>query len=273
VRPRLGRDLALGLLLDAVVADRAGRVEALVDVCLRELLDQPGRDRVRGPDAGVAVGLQLRPHGLALRALPVAADAVEDAELVLDVVAILVCEHVGLREVAAGAEPRLELIEEIEVDVDELVGRAVERADLRARKAAAGVDLTREEDGVCVRVLLAAPGKDAVPELLDAVDDGNDAAVLSRVRVLAGLALGRDLARRVALADALVLERRELSQAALAPEHGEEQVDDEHCEAEPAAAHRKPSATQAAAADVAYLARVEAGSSPETHVPSVPARA
>jgi hypothetical protein len=70
----------------------------------------------------------------------------------------------------------------------------------------------------------------------------------------------------------LVLERRELSQAALAPEHGEQQVDDEDGEAEPAAADRK-TAAHAAAADVSYLARVEPGSSPETHATSVPARA
>ena len=52
-------------------------------------------------------------------------------------VAVLVREHVGLRKrPALGAEPRLQLVEEAEIDVDLLVGRAVERADLRARVAA-----------------------------------------------------------------------------------------------------------------------------------------
>ena len=74
------------------------------------------------------------------------------------------------------------------------------------------------------------------------------------------------------MADALVLERGELSQAALAPEHREQQIDDEDDEAEPAAAHGKPAA-HAAAADVSHLARVEPGSSTEAHAKSVPARA
>src|ERR671937_2515342 len=57
VRPRFRVHLALRLLLDAVVADRSGGVEAVVDVGLREFLDETGVDRVCGPDAGVAVGL------------------------------------------------------------------------------------------------------------------------------------------------------------------------------------------------------------------------
>ena len=68
VRPGLGIHLALGALLDAIVADRARRVDAAVDVGLGEVLDQPGLDRVVGPDAGVAIGLELRPHRPALGA-------------------------------------------------------------------------------------------------------------------------------------------------------------------------------------------------------------
>ena len=97
-------------------------------------------------------------------------------------VAVLVRDHVGLRERrAAGAEARLELVEEVEVDVHLLVAGAVERPDLRAREAAAGLHLVGEEDRVGVRVLPAAPREDAVPELLDAVHDGDDAAVLALV--------------------------------------------------------------------------------------------
>ena len=96
-------------------------------------LDQPGLDRVGRPHACVAVGLELAAYRLALRSLPVAADRVEHAELVLDVMAVLVRDHVRLRERRdPDAEPGLEVVEEAEVDVDELVGRAVERADLRA---------------------------------------------------------------------------------------------------------------------------------------------
>ena len=127
MRPRLRVHLALRLLLDAVVADRRGRVEAGVDVVLGELLDQAGLHGVRRPHAGVAVRLELGPDGPALRALAVAADALEDAELVLHVVAVLVRDHVRLGERRlARAEARLELVEEAEVDIDELVGRTVE---------------------------------------------------------------------------------------------------------------------------------------------------
>ena len=63
-------------------------------------------------------------------ALAVAADALVDAQQVLDVVPVLVREDVGLGERATlGAEARAQLVEEAEVDVDRLVGRAVERAD------------------------------------------------------------------------------------------------------------------------------------------------
>jgi hypothetical protein len=53
---------------------------------------------VRGPDARVAVGLELGAHGAALRPLGVVSDPVEHAEHVLDVVAVLVGDHVGLDE-------------------------------------------------------------------------------------------------------------------------------------------------------------------------------
>ena len=46
-------------------------------------------------------------------------------------VPVLVRDHVGLGErAAAGAEPRLELVEEAEVDVDVPIPRAVEGPDL-----------------------------------------------------------------------------------------------------------------------------------------------
>jgi hypothetical protein len=57
--------------------------------------------------------------------------------------------------------------------------------------------------------------KDAVPEELDAVHDGDDPAVLALVCVLARLALLRDLGRSVAAADAAVVERRELAQTSV----------------------------------------------------------
>src|SRR5262245_40912320 len=99
--PALRVDLALGGLLDPVVADRGGRVQRLVNVRPGELVDQrPARVRIRGggrvvgPDAGKAVGLQLEPDRRTLRALAVAAHAVHGAEQVLDMVAVLVRDHI-----------------------------------------------------------------------------------------------------------------------------------------------------------------------------------
>ena len=103
-----------------------------------------GAGGVLGPHAGVAVGLQLEPDRVAVGAL-LGADLAHGAEQVLDVVAVLVGEDVGLDEVAAlAAELALEhVVEERGVEVDVLVGRAVERPDVGGRLAAAGADRRR----------------------------------------------------------------------------------------------------------------------------------
>src|SRR5215218_6045765 len=249
VGPRLGVHLPLRLLLDPVVADRRRGVEALVDVLLRQIDDQPRLLCVVRPHAGIAVGLQLRPDRAALGPLRVVADPTQNALLVLDVVAVFVRDHVRLRERAVrGAELRLEVVEEVEVDVDLLVARAVERPDLRACVAATGLDGAGEEDGVDELVLLPVALEDAVPELLHAVDDGDDAAVLPLVRILPGLAVLVDAARRL-LPDLLVVERREPArEAAASAERLEQDEDDEPDDAEPAAAERHPPAAAHAAA-------------------------
>ena len=89
---------------------------------------------------GEAVGLQLEPHrelrwpdpGPACCSL---LDLAADAEQVLHVVADLVGDHVGLGEVAGRAEAVAQLLVEAEVDVDLLVGRAVERPHRGLRRS------------------------------------------------------------------------------------------------------------------------------------------
>ena len=78
--------------------------------------------------------------GVARVALLLAAHLRLGAEQVLDVVAVLVGQHVRLGELALGAELVGELLVEGQVDVDLVVGRAVERADAGVGLAAAGVD-------------------------------------------------------------------------------------------------------------------------------------
>src|SRR5581483_1301980 len=186
VRPRLRIDLPLRRLLDAVVADCGGCAQRVLHVGLGDLREIARLLRVRSPDPGEAVRLELALHGGARRALPVVADLVEDAEQVLDVVAVLVREDVGLRERArARSEARAQLVEEAEVDVDLLVDGAVERPDVGRRLAAAARGRTGEEHRLRRRVA----GKRAAPVGLDAVDVADDPAVLARVRTGAARAL------------------------------------------------------------------------------------
>ena len=92
-------------------------------------------DGMRGPHAGEAVGLQFGPDALAVSSLPAA--CLQGAQEVLNVMPVFVGEDVGLgKPPALRTETRLELVEEPQVDVDLLVGRAVERAHLRRRRAA-----------------------------------------------------------------------------------------------------------------------------------------
>ena len=56
-----GFDLALRRLLDPVVADGGRGAQRLPDLGVGRRLEEPGRCRVVDPDAGEAVGLELRP--------------------------------------------------------------------------------------------------------------------------------------------------------------------------------------------------------------------
>src|SRR5688572_3315702 len=98
--------------------------------------------RAIGPHAGKAIGLQLDLYGerVAFALAHVGAglpDLLLDAEHGLHVVPDLVRDDVGLRKVARRAEAARQLVEEAQVDIDLLVGRAIERADRRLREAAA----------------------------------------------------------------------------------------------------------------------------------------
>src|SRR3546814_2623900 len=95
------------------------------DVCSSDLL------RARRPDAGVAIGLQLHADlqrvALGLRSARLClADLVRNAADRLDMVADLVRDDIGLRGVARGAELAVEFAEEGGVEIDALIGGAVE---------------------------------------------------------------------------------------------------------------------------------------------------
>ena len=200
-------------------------------------------------------------HRPALRARSCA--AVEDAQQVLDVVSVLVRHHVGLRErPALGAEARAQLVEEPQVDVDVLVGGAVERPHRRGGGAAAALDAVREEPGAGRHVLAPAAGEGLGPVALDAVDEADDAAILALVRIGPGPALLREVAAGPRGAGRLAGEVSEVAEAAVAPgdvaaEEDDDQRDDQ---AEATAAHREPAlAAHASAPQVFDLRRVELG--------------
>ena len=71
MRPRLRVRLALGLLLDVVIADRGGGVERVSDLLLRHGVEEGGVSRIvlRGrrvgdPGAGESVGLEFEPNAV-----------------------------------------------------------------------------------------------------------------------------------------------------------------------------------------------------------------
>src|SRR5262245_20029751 len=83
VREGIRHDVTLRLLLDAIVADGACRVERALDVARLE--DVLGFLRLVGPDAGEAVGLQFDAdlNGVSLplaHPLPHRVDLIHDAE-------------------------------------------------------------------------------------------------------------------------------------------------------------------------------------------------
>ena len=136
----LGADGAAGHLLQVVVAYGGGGGEGTGDVVG---VDDAALLGGVSPDAGEAVGLELEVDGEVVALAWVLAGKRDfpalDAEELLDVVAELVGDDVGLGELGGGASEALELVPEGKVDVDLFVLRAVEGAGGGLGGAAAGV--------------------------------------------------------------------------------------------------------------------------------------
>src|SRR5262245_15229659 len=156
VRPGLRSDVALRHALEAVVADRRRRPQALFGIAR---LEESLLRAAMAPDPGEAVGLELEGDGelvaLSLSdALAQGAHLLLDPEKVLDVMADLVSDHVGLREVP-GAAHAVELVEEGKVEIDRAVERAVEGSRSGGPVAAAGLGRAREKNQARFLVALA----------------------------------------------------------------------------------------------------------------------
>src|SRR5262245_23207583 len=136
VRERVRNDVALAAPLQAIVSDCGCRQHGRPHLpCLAQ---PPLFFRVMRPDAGEAIGLQLDPHlelvGVALiHAALHRLHPRQNAEQVLHVMADLVRDHVGLRELTAlaadlaAAETPLEILKERSAEIDIMVDRAVDR--------------------------------------------------------------------------------------------------------------------------------------------------
>ena len=150
------------------------------------------------PDAGQAIGLQLEPHrqrvGLLLRRRAAARlHLLGDAEQVLHVMPDLVRDHVGLREIARRLEALAQLAVEAEVDVDLLIGRAVERTHRRLREAARRLHRAGEQHQLGLLVLRPGLPEQRAPGVLGVGQHHRDESC-HRV-------VGRRLGRRAGLLD------------------------------------------------------------------------
>ena len=147
-------DAALRLLLQRVVADRLRRAHAFLDIARLDAVAV-----ARRPDARIAVRLKFQPDrsGIALRLAGALLDRrhlLGRTGQVLDMVADLMRDDIGLGEVARRAEALAELLEEAGVEVHALVRRAVEgphcglgRTAARRRIALVEVDRGRAVGG------------------------------------------------------------------------------------------------------------------------------
>ena len=166
VRERLRHHVALALFLQTVVANGRRRIQCLLDVALFQHLT--AAVGVVAPEAGEAVGLQFLPdrHGVriglaqpALRGTHLLADPQQG----LHMVANLVCNHVGLREVTRGAMAAFQVFEKGKIDIHLLVGRAVKRSHGGTGHAARRLHRAGEQHQIRFLVVTSGLLEDGVP--------------------------------------------------------------------------------------------------------------
>ena len=126
-----GCGVAAGFFLEIVVADFLSSIDSFFDIAFLERGEEAVL--VVAPYASVVVGLEFDADGgLVFSGFVLAGHLgvrlVERAEEVLHVVAYFVGDNVGACEVAAGSDGGRHFVEEVKVEVDLFVGRAVEGA-------------------------------------------------------------------------------------------------------------------------------------------------
>ena len=173
---RFGDDVAPSPSLHAIVADGGGGIESLLEVARLE--QAPGLSLVP-PDAGQTVGLQLEVDRESVgvdrrRSATLALDLGRDPEEVLDMMAHLVGDDVGLGEIPGGAEATLELGEEREVEVDPAIRRTVEGTDRGGVEAARRCHGVGEQDERRLLVATSETRQGCAPGVLRVGEDDRD---------------------------------------------------------------------------------------------------
>src|SRR6185369_7332065 len=263
----VGHHAAGRLLLQGIVADRAGGFQRLVDVAG---FDQPAfLIGVVGPHAGEAVGLQFHPHGqgvgFALAHVGAGfADLSLDAQYVLHVMADLVGDHIGLREIAGRAEPARELVEEIEIEIDLLIAWAIERSDRRLREAAGGLGAAGEQHQLGLAILRADLRQELMPGVFGIGENDGDELLqllVLRTRKRAAWRLLFDITARAEIA-------REQRQRIDAEGPGDDAQDDDAANPEAAPAH--PAAAKSTAETAAREAHAAAHAAAVLDIAALP---
>ena len=177
MRERVGDDISLGLHLQPVVANRLRGAEGGLDIAHFQNLFHPLG--VVCPDPGQKIGLQLQPDGklVGFRLAPSALkgmDLVADPQQVLHVMADFVCDHVGLGKISRSFEFFSELLKEAKINIDLLIGRAVEGPDRCRRSATVGLHAIPEQDELRLDVLLVNALEDIVPNVFGVGQNGLD---------------------------------------------------------------------------------------------------
>src|SRR5215475_1596581 len=191
VSERLRRDMAARRALERIVADGRRRLEAGLHVAR---VEQIPLLREMSPHSGQAIGLELHEdrQGIAPRfgrARALLRQLLRDAELVLHVVADLVRDHVGARELPRRPESAGQLLEERAVEVDVGVSGAIERPHRGAGPAAGRINGPAKEHELGGPVLASTALEEPVPCVLGVAQ--HTANEFLRLVALAGRGAGR----------------------------------------------------------------------------------
>ncbi len=132
--------------MQRIVADRLRGGHAFFEIARIEPVPV-----LRGPDAGVTIGLEFELYRRAIAldfapALLDLRDLIRRAEQILDMMAEFVRDHIILREITLRAEAVGEFVEEGRVEINALVARAVERSHRALCSPAAGATAAAIED-------------------------------------------------------------------------------------------------------------------------------